>query len=122
MMAILPYLITGPSTVGILKNSAGGKRRSKPVKPHMKPITVSCIKEIFAKYIVRAKRKHPNQFKNNYTPHSMRHTTATHMLEAGVPHMVVKNFLEHVSLQTTQIDTEISQGSMDRHLKSWSDK
>lgn len=24
-------------------------------------------------------------FRNNYTPHSMRHTTATHMLEAGVP-------------------------------------
>jgi len=85
-------------------------------------MTVSCVEEIYAKYIVRAKRESPNQFRDNYTPHSMRHTTATHMLEAGVPLIVVKNFLGHVSLQTTQIYTEISQDSMNRQLKSWNDK
>ena len=52
----------------------------------------------------------------------MRHTTATHMLEAGVPLVVVKNFLGHVSLQTTQIYTEISQDTVNRQLKSWNDK
>ncbi len=30
------------------------------------------------------------------------------MIEAGVPLIVVKNFLGHVSLQTTQIYTEIT--------------
>ena len=52
----------------------------------------------------------------------MRHTTATHMLEAGVPLIVVKNFLGHVSLQTTQIYTEITQDTMNKQLKSWNDK
>ena len=52
----------------------------------------------------------------------MRHTTATHMIEAGVPLIVVKNFLGHVSLQTTQIYTEITQDTMNRQLKSWNDK
>ena len=85
-------------------------------------MTVSCVEEIYAKYIARAKRESPNQFRDNYTPHSMRHTTASHMLEAGVPLVVVKNFLGHVSLQTTQIYTEISQDSMNRQLKSWNDK
>lgn len=85
-------------------------------------MTVSCVEEIFEKYIARAKRKYPNQFRHNYTPHSMRHTTATHMLEAGVPLVVVKNFLGHVSLQTTQIYTEISQDTVNRQLKSWNDK
>ena len=85
-------------------------------------MTVSCVEEIFAKYIVKAKRKYPDQFSYNYTPHSMRHTTVTHMLEAGVPLIVVKNFLGHVSLQTTQIYTEISQDTVDRQLKSWNDK
>ena len=85
-------------------------------------MTVSCVEEIYTKYIVWAKREHPNQFRDNYTPHSMRHTTATHMLEAGVPLIVVKNFLGHVSLQTTQIYTEISQDFMNRQLKSWNDK
>ena len=74
------------------------------------------------KYIDKAKREYPEMFKHNYTPHSMRHTTATHMLEAGVPLIVVKNFLGHVSLQTTQIYTEITQDTMNKQLKSWNDK
>lgn len=85
-------------------------------------MTVSCIEEIYKKYVIRAKQENPGLFKDNYTPHSMRHTTATHMLEAGVPLIVVKNFLGHVSLQTTQIYTEITQDTMDRQLKSWNDK
>ena len=85
-------------------------------------MTVSCIEEIFEKYVTKAKQDNPEQFRNNYSPHSMRHTTATHMLEAGVPLIVVKNFLGHVSLQTTQIYTEISQDTMNRQLKAWNDK
>lgn len=85
-------------------------------------MTVSCIEEIFAKYVIKARQDNPGQFRNHYTLHSMRHTTATHMLEAGVPLIVVKNFLGHVSLQTTQIYTEITQDTMDRQLKAWNEK
>lgn len=85
-------------------------------------MSVSCVEEIFSKYIDKAKRQTPDKFRDNYTPHSMRHTTATHMLEAGVPLIVVKNFLGHVSLQTTQIYIEITQDTMNRQLKSWNDK
>lgn len=85
-------------------------------------MTVSCIEEIYAKYITKARMENPGLFRSNYTPHSMRHTTATHMLEAGVPLIVVKNFLGHVSLQTTQIYTEVSQDTMNRQLKNWNEK
>ena len=85
-------------------------------------MTVSCIEEIYTKYINKAKKEHPDKFRDNYSPHSMRHTTATHMIEAGVPLIVVKNFLGHVSLQTTQIYTEITQDTMNRQLKSWNEK
>lgn len=85
-------------------------------------MTISCIEEIYAKYILQAKRDNPGKFLYHYTPHSMRHTTATHMLEAGVPLIVVKNFLGHVSLQTTQIYIEITQDSMNRQLKAWNDR
>lgn len=86
-------------------------------------MTVSCIEEIYSKYVARAKAENPMLFsEKNYTPHSMRHTTATHMLEAGVPLIVVKNFLGHASLQTTQIYAEITQDTMNRQLKSWNDK
>lgn len=85
-------------------------------------MTVSCVEEIYAKYVKIAKERNPGMYRYSYTPHSMRHTTATHMLEAGVPLIVVKNFLGHVSLQTTQIYTEVTQDTMDRQLKSWNDK
>lgn len=102
-----------------IAGDAGSHVFSSQTHEHM---TISCVEEIFAKYVARAKCEHPEQFRHNYTPHSMRHTTATHMLEAGVPIIVVKNFLGHVSLQTTQIYTEISQDTMNRQLKSWNDK
>ncbi len=85
-------------------------------------MTVSCIEEIFSKYIDKAKNEYPDKFRNSYTPHSMRHTTATHMLEAGVPLIVVKNFLGHVSLQTTQRYIEITQDTMNKQLRSWNEK
>lgn len=85
-------------------------------------MSVSCVEEIFKKYTAKARLENPDKFKGNYTPHSMRHTTATHMLEAGVPLIVVKNFLGHVSLQTTQIYLEISQDTMNQQLKAWNDK
>lgn len=86
-------------------------------------MTVSCIEEIFFKYIKKGKSGYPAHFREkSYTPHSMRHTTATHMLEAGVPLIVVKNFLGHSSIQTTQIYAEISQRTADKELKAWNEK
>ena len=50
--------------------------------------------EIYEKYILKAKALHPDMFCNGpYTPHVMRHTTATHLIEAGVPLPIVKNIL-----------------------------
>ena len=56
-----------------------------------------------------------------FTPHN-RHSTASHMLEAGVPLGVIKNFLGHASLQSTQIYAEISPNTMDKHLREWNEK
>ena len=54
-------------------------------------MTVSCIEEIYKKYVAEARERHPEMFlQSKYTPHTMRHTTATHMLEAGVPLMAIK--------------------------------
>lgn len=86
-------------------------------------MTVSCVEGIFKKYVNIAKEENPELFcESSYPPHSMRHSTASHMLEAGVPIIVIKNFLGHVSLQTTQIYAEISQNTVDKHLKEWNEK
>jgi len=93
---------------------------SSQTNEHM---TVSCIEEIFKKYISIAKEQNPTLFlEDRYTPHSMRHATATHMLNAGVPLIVLKNFLGHESLQSSMIYAQISQSTVDKYVKDWNDK
>ena len=65
-------------------------------------MSVSCIEEIYKKYVKKAKTDYSDMFRENYTPHSMRHTTATHMLEAGVPLIVVKNMYLYRQLRYIQ--------------------
>lgn len=86
-------------------------------------ISISCIEEIFKKYVTQAKQSYPQLFpEKSYPPHSMRHTAATHMLEAGLPLIYIKNLLGHVSIQTTQIYATISQKTADKYLQEWNKK
>ncbi len=69
-----------------------------------------------------AKKQNPSLFQaGSYPPHSMRHSTACHLLEAGVDIVTIKNILGHVSVQTTQIYAEMSQDTVDRKLKEWNE-
>ena len=86
-------------------------------------MTTACIKEVFKKYITLAKDQNPMLFREQkYTPHSMRHTTATHMLEAGVPLMAIKNFLGHASIHTTERYAVLTQATVSNYIRDWNSK
>lgn len=85
-------------------------------------MTISCVEGIYKKYIAIAKEQNPTLFQaDSYPPHSMRHSTACHLLEAGVDIITIKNILGHVSVQTTQIYAEMSQDTVDKKLKEWNE-
>ncbi len=86
-------------------------------------MTVSCVEAIFKKYVDRAKKENPLLFNaDNYTPHSMRHTTAVAMLEAGVPLPIIQVTLGHKDIRTTQVYAEITQPSLDETLTKWNEE
>ena len=120
--------VTSDATQLLDKYIASRKIGTQPNK-HIFPsqrnehLSVAAIEEIFEKYTQKAKAEHPKLFRHGpYTPHVMRHTTATHLIESGVPLAIVKNILGHTSIQTTQIYLDISQQTVDRSMEQWNEK
>ena len=51
------------------------------------------------------------------TPHTMRHSIATHLHKSGVDLMTIKDFLGHASIQTTQIYAQMEDEHVRRSLE-----
>jgi len=64
------------------------------------------VHELVARYAEVAAGKIPSLRTKRISPHTIRHTTATHLLRAGVDINTIRAWLGHVSLDTTNIYAE----------------
>jgi integrase/recombinase XerC len=89
---------------GELWPEGAGKGRSRSVFLNLqgKPLTTRSIERSMKRYLAEA------GLNPNLTPHALRHSFATHMLDAGADLRSVQELLGHASLSTTQIYTHIS--------------
>ncbi|KAE8754224.1 tyrosine-type recombinase/integrase [Paraburkholderia madseniana] len=71
------------------------------------PMTRFGIHRIVTQYAKLVTKSHPAMKDKRISPHSVRHTTAVHLLRAGVDINTIRAWLGHVSLDTTHIYAEV---------------
>jgi site-specific recombinase XerD len=71
------------------------------------PMTRFGIHPVVTQYAKLVTKSHPAMKDKRISPHSVRHTTAVHLLRAGVDINTIRAWLGHVSLDTTHIYAEV---------------
>lgn len=93
---IRPDIVSDPSNPYLLINKRGNRLQERAVRT------------IFENIIKK------NHLKIEFSPHTLRHTFATHMLNEGMDIKSVQELLGHASISTTGIYTHVS----NEHLRS----
>jgi integrase/recombinase XerD len=65
------------------------------------------IHRMLRNYVRTAAASHPSLLNRAISPHTIRHTTATHLLRSGVDINTIRAWLGHVSIDTTNIYAEV---------------
>jgi len=71
------------------------------VNRYGEPLTASGFRFRLRNYVKSAAQKVPTLSQKRVTPHLFRHTTAVHLVAAGVDVTVIRSWLGHASLETT---------------------
>ncbi len=80
---------------------------------HGRPLTRMGIWKILRKYVERA------GLEKRVTPHTFRHTFATHLLKGGADLAVVQDLLGHADVSTTQIYTHVDRSYLQEVHRSF---
>lgn len=79
-------------------------------------LSTDAVERLLAKHVEAAKRTCTTLARKHVTPHVLRHTTAVHLLEAGVDRAVIALWLGHEGVETTQIYLDADLAMKERAL------
>jgi len=99
------WMKTAQSLTPLIMNRA----RSEPVfrNRRQQPITRFGIRALVQRTVATASQHLPSLRDKLVSPHTIRHTTAVHLLRAGIDINTIRAWLGHVSLDTTNIYAEV---------------
>ena len=106
------------TTLRLLRALAG----QRPVEAKLflncrgEPLTRYGIHTLVERYIAKLRISVPSLRAKRVSPHVIRHTTASHLLQAGVDINTIRAWLGHVSLDTTNIYAETDLATKKRAL------
>ena len=111
-----------PETTALLKALLKRQPRADDesifVNRYGAPLGASGVRFKLAEYVKAAAQTAPSLASKKVTPHSFRHSTAVHLVAAGVDITVIRSWLGHVSLDTTnhyaQANLETKRKALDR--------
>jgi site-specific recombinase XerD len=98
-----------PATANVLLALARNRSPEEPVFLNRlgKAITRHGIHRMLRNHVRVASVSHPSLLRRPISPHTIRHTTATHLLRSGVDINTIRAWLGHVSIDTTNIYAEV---------------
>lgn len=97
------------TTVNELRRLVNGRDESESVflNRRSQPITRFGIHDLVERHVAKVAVNLPSIAKKQVSPHTIRHTTATHLLRAGVDINTIRAWLGHVCLSTTNVYAEV---------------
>lgn len=78
-------------------------RYGQPLKRHG-------ARYLLKKYLDAARLSMPSLRRSRISPHTLRHTKAMHLLQAGVPLITIKDFLGHADVKSTEVYVQVDVG------------
>lgn len=98
-----------PDTAKELTSLAVGREQGEHVFLNRckEPITRFGIHTLVKRHVKKLIAEFPSLKKKRVSPHTIRHTTATHLLHSGVDINTIRAWLGHVSINTTNVYIEV---------------
>jgi site-specific recombinase XerD len=101
----------------LLKRKPRGENEALFVNRYGNPLKASGVRFKLKQYVVAAAQKRPSLAGKRVSPHKFRHATAVSLVAAGVDVTVIRDWLGHESLDTTNIYARASLETKRRALE-----